>query len=261
MSEEKPVEVEAPTSSTTAVPPAQKQVPVNGLAVAAMVVGIVAFTSGWVPFWGLLTGIAAVVLGVLGLKKATGKGLAITGIVTGGLAALTSIFFTLFFIIAITASGAAFDRTHDEAQRQAEQNQQMADSKKNYSKGDIANFYDLQVKVNSVDRNYVPDAGTYQIKEGKEYIVVNVTIKNISNSTQYISPYTFDINDGDKSNTNRSVIVDPEFSNALMAGDSATGDIVFELDTKDASNLKLEYKTRVYDSSDRWDEYVYTLAI
>ena len=73
--------------------PATKQTegPGKGLAIASMVVGIVAFLTGWTPFWGLAVGITAVVLGIIGLKKGGEKGLAITGIVTGGLAALTSL--------------------------------------------------------------------------------------------------------------------------------------------------------------------------
>jgi Host cell surface-exposed lipoprotein len=62
-----------------------------GLAIAALVVGIVAFLFGLVPVFGALVGIAAVVLGILALRKHQSKGMAITGTVLGGLALVTSI--------------------------------------------------------------------------------------------------------------------------------------------------------------------------
>lgn len=78
-------------------PPAR---PTNVIAIAALVAGIIAFFTGLVPVLGLLLGIVAVVLGVLGLRKAkglygSGKGLAITGLVLGAVALITSLFTTV----------------------------------------------------------------------------------------------------------------------------------------------------------------------
>jgi hypothetical protein len=64
--EDKP---KTPTPSTSTV---------HGLSIAALVVGVVAFLSGLVPVWGLLVGIAAIVLGTIALKKSkTPKDLAL----------------------------------------------------------------------------------------------------------------------------------------------------------------------------------------
>jgi hypothetical protein len=87
-------------SNDGVTPPVKAQ----GLAVAALVVGIVAFISGWVPFWGFLTGVAAVVLGIIALRRkavSSAKGMAIAGLVTGAVGALWSGIVTIFFIIAI----------------------------------------------------------------------------------------------------------------------------------------------------------------
>ncbi|MET3636756.1 MULTISPECIES: Ltp family lipoprotein [Curtobacterium] len=62
-----------------------------GLAIAALVVGIVAFLTGLVPVFGALVGITAVVLAILALRKQQSKGLAVTGLVLGALATLSSI--------------------------------------------------------------------------------------------------------------------------------------------------------------------------
>ncbi|WP_417508978.1 hypothetical protein [Microbacterium sp.] len=80
---------------------------VGGLAIAALIVSIVAFLSGWVPFVGLVLAIVGLVLGILALRKPRGKGLGITAIVLSALAALTGIIMlvvTFWFIPAAIES-------------------------------------------------------------------------------------------------------------------------------------------------------------
>lgn len=62
-----------PSGFATAPAPAQT----NGLALAALLVGIFGFCIG------AIGGVVAVILGFLGMKKPTGKGMAITGIILG----------------------------------------------------------------------------------------------------------------------------------------------------------------------------------
>lgn len=79
-----------------------------GLALAAMILGIVGVVTGFFVF-GALLGIAAIVLGVLSLKKVkeagAGKGFAITGIVTGAVAILFSLCM-LFVYISVAQTAA-----------------------------------------------------------------------------------------------------------------------------------------------------------
>jgi hypothetical protein len=86
-------------------PPIGPAKPGNGLAVAALVLGILTFVC-----LGPIAGIAAVVLGILGVNKAketgTGKGMAIAGIVLG-------IVGTIVFVIAIVAIAVAGDKAND----------------------------------------------------------------------------------------------------------------------------------------------------
>ena len=80
-----------PETTTTLPPqpsPAKKPM---GLALAALIVGIGAFLFGLIPVFGALVGIAAVVLGIVALRKQQSKGMAVTGIVLGGIAVLASI--------------------------------------------------------------------------------------------------------------------------------------------------------------------------
>ena len=61
----------------------------NGLAIAALITGILALVTFWLCGLGILFGIAALVTGILGIKRANQlpgqpqKGLAIAGLVTG----------------------------------------------------------------------------------------------------------------------------------------------------------------------------------
>ena len=70
--------------------------PTNGLAIAALVLGILALLTFFTIFGGILLGLLAIVLGAIGVSKSkqlngSGKGLAIGGIVTGVIGALLSL--------------------------------------------------------------------------------------------------------------------------------------------------------------------------
>lgn len=73
----------------------------NGLAIASLVCGILTLVLGFCcGFIGLIPGIAALVTGYLGLKKAdelggSGKGMAIAGMVLGGIGFVISLLFAL----------------------------------------------------------------------------------------------------------------------------------------------------------------------
>ena len=68
----------------------------SGLAVAALVCGVLALLSSWTVIGGILLGIVAVVLGIVALSRvrkglAAGRGMAIAGIVTGILGAVLAV--------------------------------------------------------------------------------------------------------------------------------------------------------------------------
>ena len=93
----------------------------NGLAIAALVCGIIALLLCWIPvvnFLSIVLGIVALITGGLGLRNAAqrgGKGLAIGGLVTGGLALLASI------VVLVVVGTAVSDFMNDpEVQQQFE---------------------------------------------------------------------------------------------------------------------------------------------
>jgi hypothetical protein len=110
----------------------------DGMALAAMIIGILSLLIAWIPFIGILGtigGIVALVLGFVGrgrIKKsgAGGNGMAITGIATGAVAIVLSVLITGFFFAAGDGFFAEFgsyiecvEETGDEAecQRQLEE--------------------------------------------------------------------------------------------------------------------------------------------
>lgn len=87
---QEPVQNPVPASAPVAPPapsPAGTPVPSTGLAIASLILGILATLSG-IFFIGGLFGIAAIIIGVIALQKKVGKGMSITGIITGALGIL-----------------------------------------------------------------------------------------------------------------------------------------------------------------------------
>lgn len=233
----------------------------GGLAIAALIVGIIAILSCFVPFFGFLVGAAAIVLGIIALKKPAGKGFGITGLVLGGITVVINLIFIAFFILAFAAVGDAAQRTNQAVNESQQEAKEAKSSKKDFSKGQTGLFGSYEVKVNSVQRSYVPENEFSQAGDGKELIVVNVTVKNVSDENQSVSAYDFNINENGVATSSSFVSVNPELPTGdLSKGASTTGNIVYEV-TKGASGLKLQYEEGVIDLTDGYKEYTYTLAI
>lgn len=215
----------------------------GGLAIAALVLGILAFLSGWIAVLGLLLGIAAIVLGIMAMKKPAGKTFGIIGLIGGILGALTGLVMTVFFVIGLVAASSIQDTAQkqlDRAQQEMQEEQKKADAKSDFSKGETGVFGDWEVKVNSVQRNYDTGSKYYVPKDGNEYIVVNITAKNVSKSPDLVSSYDFKVNvDGASEGPSYATVPSPKFdSKTLDPGVSQTGNILFEV-PKGATNLKL----------------------
>lgn len=87
---------QAPTGGYDQQPGAAR--PTNGLAIAALVCGLLSVPLFITVIGGVLLGLAAIVLGFVGLSRAkktqnSGKGMAITGIVSGALGLILSVLF------------------------------------------------------------------------------------------------------------------------------------------------------------------------
>lgn len=93
----------------------------KGLAISALIVGIASLVFCWIPVIGILGGIAAVVLGIIAIKKAQSKGMSITGIITGALAILSATAILIFTVMFITAVSDTVSEQSDSSSQQTEQ--------------------------------------------------------------------------------------------------------------------------------------------
>lgn len=70
---------------------------VRGFGIAAMILGILSILLICVQPFGVVLAVAAVVLGILGVVKIQGKGMATSGIVMGGISLVTGVIILIFF--------------------------------------------------------------------------------------------------------------------------------------------------------------------
>ncbi|WP_421084623.1 DUF4190 domain-containing protein [Rothia nasimurium] len=94
----------------------------KGLAVASLILGILAFLSGWAVLGGIF-GIVGLILGIMGIKKANrgeadGKGLAIAGIVTSALGLIGALVAAVFWGWAASIAFECADQPTDYAMEQ-----------------------------------------------------------------------------------------------------------------------------------------------
>lgn len=83
-------------------PPAPRR---GGVAVAALVVGIVSFVLGWLLVAGLVLGVAGVVLGVLSVRRGPAdRTFGVIGLVLSSLATLTGLAVLALFVLGITGN-------------------------------------------------------------------------------------------------------------------------------------------------------------
>lgn len=236
------------------IPPAYVSQPAaasNGLAIAALVVGIIAFLFGWIGALDLLAAITAVILGGIALAKKQNKGLAITGLVLGAVALITALIMTIIWLVALTS--AANDTAKEVSNMQSTQ-QAVANAEHDFTKGTVADFYDISVVATNVEHGitdtYVKPAA------GNELVRVTVSIKNISDSKISVSPYDFEVS-ADGVSTMRELVSNDSQLDAvsLESGASVSGTMVFEV--KVGASLKLNYST--YDST--FTKQDYSLAL
>lgn len=67
----------------------------KGLALTALILGILAAITAWIPVFGIVVAAAAIIFGALALKKRQSKGLGLTGLILGALAMVTAIAITI----------------------------------------------------------------------------------------------------------------------------------------------------------------------
>jgi hypothetical protein len=74
----------------------------RGIALAAMIVGIVGVVFSWAPFWGFVISATGLVLGIIALvKRAPNHGMALAGTILGGAGILLNITIVIGLILLV----------------------------------------------------------------------------------------------------------------------------------------------------------------
>jgi uncharacterized membrane protein len=174
--------------------PQQPGRPGSGLAIAAFVIGIVAFLLAWIPVINIVAiigGIVAVILGAVALSKASkgqagGKGFAIAGLVLSGIAIVGGILMNVVF-------GAAISSAVDDAVQEsiADTESQLNDLGTDVSAeeqtasaealplGQSAEVGDYTVTVKGVNLNAneaMADENLYNEAPANQYVLVDVSV-------------------------------------------------------------------------------------
>lgn len=221
----------------------------NGLAIISLVLGILAAMSGWF-FMGIIFGSAAVIFGLVGLKKSASKGVALAGIITGGFGALSGAIFTTIWIVALMQAGSIPSTISNLSRILAEQNKivkAQIGAKKDFAEGETGVFGVFHVKVLSVQRNYMPETEALRAGEGKELIVVKLNVKNTSAVAKAFKNFGAKASENVIVVSSPTVTIAPVFNGSSIAKDAtAEGNVVFAV-PKGATNLKLLYQEAVYD--------------
>ncbi len=107
----------------------------NGMAIAALVLGIIALITVWLPPLAIVLALVAVVLGFLAMRNVPvsgGRGLALGGIITGGLALLASIILLILTVLVFNAAEDEIDNWDEEWQQELEElNEQLEEDLQN----------------------------------------------------------------------------------------------------------------------------------
>lgn len=247
----------------------------NGLGVAALVVGIVALVFSWVPFLNVVALPPALVgfcLGVAGLVfgavKKRSKGMSVAGIVL-------SVVSIAVFAAMNTAAVDVIDKTYEakgpasleEAAEESEEKAGEASEKQAIAIATPTNTAKFEILVNGSSVTDRIENGSYLYFEadaGNEYVVVNVTLKNISDKMETFNTGDFKLlsDDGSVQYSPSNLITASKemipIADSLNPGTEKQGNIVFELPSGvDTSSLKLKY-------NDSWsldsNEYFFKIA-
>jgi hypothetical protein len=105
-----------PTYPGYGPPPSVSPSTGNGMAIAALVLGIISIVACWLCGLGVVAGVLAVVFGILGMKRADAlpgrpnRGMALAGLITGAIGAVLSVvLLVVIFVGAATSDDDGFN--------------------------------------------------------------------------------------------------------------------------------------------------------
>jgi hypothetical protein len=84
--------------------PVQPVAQSNGVAIAALIVGIISVVVCWIPFFGLVPPIVGIILGIIGRRKPVQQGISLAGLVLSIVGLVGALVITLLLVAGIIAA-------------------------------------------------------------------------------------------------------------------------------------------------------------
>lgn len=154
------------------------------------------------------------------------------------------VLFVVIIIIGMASGGSKTEPT--KVGENNSNSSQAQEQQKEYKVADVVKLGEREFVVNSVRRsgafNYnTPDAG-------KEYVIVNVTIRNLGKDEVSYNPYDFKMQDtnGAQESTAFATLDDSLNSGTLAPNGKVTGSMPFEV--PEGTNAKLIFQPSFWDS-------------
>ena len=224
--------------------------------IMSLVLGILTLILCWIPLWGFLFALLAIVISGISLKKETNKGLVITGLVLGIIGLIIAIVISLMALLTISLyttmtspselkGGSSTNNGGTGKTTELQLN--IGETAKttllevivlSAKASDFYQYYSSLSKGNSVER-----AGI-----GKKFIIIDAEIKGIGDTASYVSPASFSLVDFEGYKYNAGVYSgDDGFSyQQIYSNQKARGKILFEV-PENAKELKVQYNFGLLD--------------
>lgn len=162
-------------------------------------------------------------------------------------------FWVVVVIVILVIGGVA--KSNDGPQKVGESDgasSQMENSTENsnFKIGDIISVDGQEIVVLSAEHDYQTGSKYFAAKDGKEYVKINIQIKNKSQETKGYNALDWEIEDsnGDINSYTDAMLAQADdnlSSGSLAAGGTKKGSIVFEVPKGDAK-LKIHYKPNIF---------------
>jgi hypothetical protein len=222
----------------------------SGLATAGLVLGIIGVAGCFVPVFNVVSvilGVLAVIFGSVALAKQTGtKGGRVAAMILG---VVTIIGFFLSYFVVYKAA--------DDIYKAAENitttlETTTTNTSQEYRIGDSINVNgEKEIKITSVNRDFVTDSEYITPDAGKEFVKVNVEIRNTSSGQISYNAFNWQIQDSSGDIQSYSIMA--QAADALNSGELASGaikigSIIFEVPVDD-SDLTILYEDNILSSN------------
>ncbi|MFF9013880.1 DUF4190 domain-containing protein [Streptomyces sp. NPDC014870] len=257
-----------PPAGIPGMPPPFQQ-PRNGMGVTALVLGLVGLLFGLIPFtfWlGAILGVMALVFGIVGHGKArkgeaTNKGVALSGIILGGVTIVVSLVWLIVLVVAVDE----FEKTVDEEIAKqdkassapatpgatSEPEPEPTETAPAALKFGQTFAYEDGIKVTvSKPRAYTPDQFAAGHTKGNKAFQVTVTIVNGSKETLDVTGALVDASDAEGAQAD--AIFDGSnattmFQGNVLPGKQAKGTFAFSLPSAAAGEMQIELSPTILD--------------